>query len=118
MNLERGLRRLVLATSFGAMIASGGYFVATVQDTRALLQRVAEYSPRCTVKRDGNEFVKNTQACVDETGALLLEIIARPEWRRYPDTIIGIGITVTLGLGAAPWVIFYLVRWIARGFSP
>ncbi|MBI3629145.1 MAG: hypothetical protein HY217_06165 [Candidatus Rokubacteria bacterium] len=127
MNAQRGFRRIVLAMSVAVFVASlafGGYTMKRISDRRALIamnERVAILRREEDV-RIQKEFAGRTntlEASLARNPFLeTTPVSIAPSWWDWNLGVIGIIMGVLSGaLAALPWVLFYLVAWIVRGFS-
>ncbi len=148
MNLERGLRRVVLTVSFAAI---GAGLAVTTYDTYETVRYVSATKEFVACSKEAKswtptmEDLKPLPDMWEEAarqfklerkqggcGYILVAAPAHldrlwfPSWaansmtsESYTLAVLPIiwGVFVSAGLGAIPWGIFHLVRWIVQGFS-
>lgn len=115
MRLERGFRRITMVVSLVLLTASlafAGWQVYRVADSQEQSRRAAAIAEYRQTHPGGKSL--------DELFPYLRqpERVIYPAWFYWnPITIAMIGLAMSSILAAIPWGIFYLVRWISRGFS-
>lgn len=132
MNLERGFRRLTLTISLAAIIGGLLLTVYTIHRTiiyvsgmRAFMacsedpKGVAEVCASILVNSAIPDLYRRLGFFWWDWRDSLLELFFSMTNQSYSLVLIPLidGIIVTTFLGAIPWGLFYLVRWIVRGFN-
>ena len=134
---ERGYRRLTVGVSLVLLCAG---LALTARDT----YRVMEYQNDAALVAACREHAASESKRMECGGgpdpalsrpfsAVFDVLLTLAMWGFYPDTTalvgvasmgdhllaltIALGIAVSLILAAVPWVVFYSVRWVARGFD-
>ena len=134
MELERGFRRIALTTSaviFVAALAFDGYAIDRIVDYRDRLDRWGREFKKCMdntkVFRESGLAKRLSETQVSRTAIDLIKscndtwLPAAPKapiwYYRNLWMVGGIFLVIGAALSTFPWGVFYLVRWIARGFS-
>ncbi len=132
MRTERGFRRITLVLSLGVFLAGlvmTGYAINYHQEYQRRYERWSAAESNCTKAQAKAQTRAQTKAPTHVTDEEAIRLIAchlarqlgpmmPPRTPQEQATLIGLIVSATVALALVPWGVFYLVRWVARGFAP
>ena len=136
-NVESGLRRVTLVVSLGVFLVALGlagneiHQIMNYRERMRLVHISQQHADECAQLERRARAIQQKPADLDPSlyrdceleKALFGGVVRQPqplapEWWGWNLGLIGaIGLVVCAAVGSIPWGIFYLTRWIVRGFG-
>jgi len=112
LNIERGFHRLLIVISLCILLPSLGFVTKELYEIHHY-ERVPD-AECAKVAAKGEEALKKDILCQIRIRAPF----PHPGWHDWNLGLIAvIGIGMSAALAAVPWLLFYVVLWIVRGFG-